>query len=203
MIGWKFEHICFNFQVAGNRCWSCGLACLSNQDLQNHLHEAVMLNDVKPLWDDDQYLKPFMQDDSLLFSFNEDEEGEDDFMALDDQEEIMKDLSYVDEIGIEDINTLKESAHGLGFSEEHGTEEIASTSNGHVNMPSTSKVNLNGIGSKEDAGSSDGRPSDKHSQGSLVNLVARDVKKVNENYFGAYSSFGIHREMLSDKVQPL
>nr|AFK34241.1 unknown [Lotus japonicus] len=33
------------------------------------------------------------------------------------------------------------------------------------------------------------------------NHIAKRIKKVNENYFGAYSLFGIHREMLSDKVR--
>ncbi|CAH8361950.1 unnamed protein product [Eruca vesicaria subsp. sativa] len=32
-------------------------------------------------------------------------------------------------------------------------------------------------------------------------LVGRNVRKVNENYFGSYSSFGIHKEMISDKVR--
>ena len=27
-----------------------------------------------------------------------------------------------------------------------------------------------------------------------------DIKNANENYFGSYGSFAIHREMLSDKV---
>ena len=32
-------------------------------------------------------------------------------------------------------------------------------------------------------------------------LAGRNVRKVNENYFGSYSSFGIHKEMISDKVK--
>ncbi|CAK7336488.1 unnamed protein product [Dovyalis caffra] len=188
-------------QVAENRCWSCGLACQSHQDLQNHIHETVKLKDIKSLLDDDKYLKPFMQDDPLLYSFNEDEEGEDDHMTLDDQEELMRDLRNIDEICIEDANTLKKSAHDCGFFEENGTKEVASTSSSHENMGSSSKMEMVNGGSEEHVGSSDGKPSDSHSKASIVNLVAKDIKKVNENYFGAYSSFGIHREMISDKVR--
>ncbi|CAN7010634.1 unnamed protein product [Brassica rapa subsp. trilocularis] len=32
-------------------------------------------------------------------------------------------------------------------------------------------------------------------------LAGRNIRKVNENYFGSYSSFGIHKEMISDKVR--
>lgn len=31
-------------------------------------------------------------------------------------------------------------------------------------------------------------------------VVADKIQNVNKNYFGSYSSFGIHREMISDKV---
>ncbi|KAG6787757.1 hypothetical protein POTOM_003802 [Populus tomentosa] len=185
-------------QVAENRCWSCGLACQSHQDIQNHLHETVNLKEIKPLWDDDKYLKPFMQDDPLLYSFNEDEEGEDDHMTLDDQEELMRDLSNIDGMCIEDTNTLEKSAHGYG---ENGAKEAASTSSSHENMGNSSKMEMVNGDSEECVGSSDGKPSDKHSKASIMNLVDKDIKKANANYFGAYSSFGIHREMISDKVR--
>jgi protein arginine N-methyltransferase 3 len=186
--------------VAENRCWSCGLACQSHQDIQNHVHETVKLKDIKPLWDDDKYLKPFMQDDPLLYSFNEDEEGEDNHMTLDDQEELMRDLRNIDEMCIEDTDTLEKSAHGYGV---NGAKEVASTSSSHENVGNSSKMEMVNGDSEERVGSSDGKPSDKHSKVSLMNLVDKDIKKANANYFGAYSSFGIHREMISDKVLSL
>lgn len=185
-------------QVAENRCWSCGLACQSHQDIQNHVHETVKLKDIKPLWDDDKYLKPFMQDDPLLYSFNEDEEGEDNHMTLDDQEELMRDLRNIDEMCIEDTDTLEKSAHGYGV---NGAKEVASTSSSHENVGNSSQMEMVNGDSEERVGSSDGKPSDKHSKVSLMNLVDKDIKKANANYFGAYSSFGIHREMISDKVR--
>ncbi|KAJ6713943.1 PROTEIN ARGININE N-METHYLTRANSFERASE 3-RELATED [Salix viminalis] len=188
-------------QVAENRCWSCGLACQSHQDLQNHLHETVKLKDIKPLWDDEKYLKPVMQDDPLLYSFNDDEEGEDNHMTPDDQEELVRYLRNIDEMCIEDTDTLKKSAHGYGFLEQNGAKEVASSSSSHENVGNSSKMEMLNGDSEELVGSSNGKPSDKHSKASIMNLLDKDIKKANENYFGAYSSFGIHREMISDKVR--
>uniref|UniRef100_A0A6N2M6B6 Uncharacterized protein n=1 Tax=Salix viminalis TaxID=40686 RepID=A0A6N2M6B6_SALVM len=188
-------------QVAENRCWSCGLACQSHQDLQNHLHETVKLKDIKPLWDDEKYLKPVMQDDPLLYSFNNDEEGEDNHMTPDDQEELVRYLRNIDEMCIEDTDTLKKSAHGYGFLEQNGAKEVASSSSSHENVGNSSKMEMLNGDSEELVGSSNGKPSDKHSKASIMNLLDKDIKKANENYFGAYSSFGIHREMISDKVR--
>lgn len=54
------------------------------------------------------------------------------------------------------------------------------------------KIMPNGSGQKNQK--------DKQLRVSVANVAAREIMKVNENYFGAYGSFGIHREMLSDKV---
>ncbi|KAG8391100.1 hypothetical protein BUALT_Bualt01G0152700 [Buddleja alternifolia] len=32
-------------------------------------------------------------------------------------------------------------------------------------------------------------------------IAANEIKNINKNYFGSYSSFGIHRDMISDKVR--
>ncbi|XP_002513022.2 probable protein arginine N-methyltransferase 3 [Ricinus communis] len=151
--------------VAENRCWSCGVTCKSNRYLQCHLHDAVNLKDIKLFWDDDRYLKPFLQDDSLLYSFIGDEESEEDFATQVDKEELMKDLRNIEEIRIEDDQTGQVSAAISDKFEGNGIKEVASVSKGPLN------------------------------------LAVTEIKKVNENYFGAYSSFGIHREMISDKVR--
>ncbi|XXG41195.1 hypothetical protein AAC387_Pa01g1713 [Persea americana] len=130
-------------QVAENKCWSCGFNCQSNKDLQAHLHTGVNFEkDGKLPWQDDIYLKPFMQEDAVLHNFGEDEDGEDDCAISVDNEELMQVLvnEYdLREISLDDDNTL--------------------------------------------------------------GVSAKEIKNVNESYFGAYSSFGIHREMLSDKVR--
>lgn len=46
----------------------------------------------------------------------------------------------------------------------------------------------------------EGKTNDKKLRAYFPNRVSKDVKNINEDYFGSYSSFGIHREMLSDKA---
>ncbi|XP_065861554.1 probable protein arginine N-methyltransferase 3 [Euphorbia lathyris] len=152
-------------EVSENRCWSCRATCESIKDLQNHLHEAAILKDVKQFWDDDKYLKPIMEDDSLLYSFTEDEEGEDDITVSMDKEELIKDLANIKMISLEDDNS------------------------GHNSAPSSSKFEGNGM--KEVGPVSKGP----------LNLSSNNIEKVNESYFGSYSSFCIHREMISDEVR--
>ena len=69
-------------------------------------------------------------------------------------------------------------------------EEIHLEDDNTGETSTTHSENFEGNGVKEVASVSRGP----------LNLVAKDIKKVNENYFGAYSSFEIHREMISDKV---
>lgn len=173
-------------QVAERRCWICGVTCESSQGLQNHKHETFSIEDIKPLWDDDRYLKPFMEDDSLLYTFGEDEEGEgeDDYSASIDKDELMRDLKKYEEICIDDENTGDTTVYNADNSDKNGRKEVASASNGHLDV----------------AGSSEKASKDKHLRGSFPTLLSKDIKNVNENYFGAYSSYGIHREMISDKV---
>ncbi|KAJ4720411.1 Arginine N-methyltransferase family protein [Melia azedarach] len=189
-------------QVAENRCWSCGLTCQSNQDLQNHLHETTNFKDIKLLWDDEKYLKPFMQEDELLYSFGDGEEGEQDFDTSFDREELMRDLGNFQGICIDDETTKEKSASNTCTADEKGKEEVGSTFNGLLNMASSSqKMIVDSMDSREHIGAFDKKPKDKDLRVSLVNLSAKDIKRVNEDYFGSYSSFGIHREMISDKVR--
>ncbi|PON98744.1 Protein arginine N-methyltransferase [Trema orientale] len=175
-------------QVAKNRCWSCGLTCQSNLELRNHLHETVSLEEVKPLWDSDQYLKPFLQDDSLLYSFGEDEEDEDDHTA--EKEELMTHVKNFEDICID--NESRDTY------DQYGKEDVASISGNLLSVGSSSgKSAVNGLTS----GEPERDTNDKSLRAYFPNRAAKDVKIVNEDYFGSYSSFGIHREMLSDKVR--
>ncbi|KAK7271496.1 hypothetical protein RJT34_27447 [Clitoria ternatea] len=180
-------------QVAENRCWSCGLTCQSNHELQNHLHALTNFNDIKSLWNDDRYLKPFLQDDSLLYSFGEcDEEGEDEQITHMD-EDLMRNLMNTEEVFHDDQNAVKKVVVNEGEYEACRRKESASVSNHHLYCTSSSN--------KELINGSDKDPEDGHLMICSQNHVAKQIKKVNENYFGSYSSFGIHREMLSDKVR--
>ncbi|KAG7576937.1 Protein arginine N-methyltransferase [Arabidopsis thaliana x Arabidopsis arenosa] len=143
--------------------------------------ESDDFKDVKFPWDEEKYLKPVWQEDSLLYSFADDEEDEEDTF---DREEVMEDLRKLGDLCI-DVEAL-----------------------GETSMSNNDKCNINGSkdvtllsncnGLKDDliVNGKDAEP--KVCDGRLVN---RNIKKVNENYFGSYSSFGIHKEMLSDKVR--
>ncbi|BAT93360.1 hypothetical protein LR48_Vigan05g005100 [Vigna angularis] len=182
-------------QVSENKCWSCGLTCLCKRDLQNHLHDVIDFNEIKTLWNDDRYLIPFLQDDSLLYSFGEcDEEGEDEQITPID-EDLIKDLMNIDERISDDHDSTEK------FLVDDGKCD-ASFSIDHLNRDSSSKRELiNGKDSVGHALCSDKDPKKGPLIANSQNHIAKHIKKVNESYFGSYSSFGIHREMLSDKVR--
>ncbi|XP_042481349.1 probable protein arginine N-methyltransferase 3 [Macadamia integrifolia] len=187
-------------QVAANICWSCGATCQSNKDLQNHLHEPVNLKDSKLLWEDDKYLRPHMQEDSLLHSFAEDEDDEDVQTTPIDREELMKDIGEV--LDLEKICIDDENASNMVPSRPDTVEgvrkEASCATSGFFNVNHTW---VNDIEAREDSGLANGKQKIRHLRGSLVNTAAKEIRKVNENYFGSYGSFSIHREMISDKVR--
>ncbi|KAK7401372.1 hypothetical protein VNO78_12794 [Psophocarpus tetragonolobus] len=182
-------------RVAENRCWSCGLSCQSYRDLQNHLHDVVNCNEIKTLWNDDRYLIPFMQDDSLLYSFGEcDEEGEDEQITPMD-EDFIKNMMDIKESVCDELDAVKKMVV------DDGKHEIASISNDHLNRASSSKELINGKDPREHVSCSGKDQEEGHLMINSQNHIAKHIKQVNEGYFGSYSSFGIHREMLSDKVR--
>ncbi|CAD5322812.1 unnamed protein product [Arabidopsis thaliana] len=159
-------------QVAENMCFSWKI-------------EADDYKDVKFPWDEEKYLKPFWQEDSLLYSFADDEEDEE---VTFDREEVMEELQKLGDLSI-DVEALGESS--MSNSDKcniNGSKDVTSLSNCNgLKQSSADDLIVNG---------KDAEP--KVCDGRLVN---RNIRKVNENYFGSYSSFGIHREMLSDKVR--
>ncbi|EYU42922.1 hypothetical protein MIMGU_mgv1a002861mg [Erythranthe guttata] len=175
-------------QVAVNKCWSCGVKCSSNEDMQKHLHAAVNFDGSSFPWDDDRYLHPFLQDDSLLYSFDEDEEEENDeadAMSV-DTKELASYLSQFERIDIHD-----EGASSNGF--RNGGKDADLSSNKDTNTANTSKTPID----------VDARVHSENGvcKSSSLKIAANEIKDINKNYFGAYSSFGIHRDMISDKVR--
>lgn len=157
--------------MAENKCWSWKI-------------EADDFNDVKFPWDEEKYLKPVWQEDSLLYSFADDEEDEEDTF---DREEVMEDLRKLGDLCI-DVEALGETSM---------SNNDKCNINGNLDVTLLSDCNGQKQSSADDliVNGKDAEP--KVCDGRLVN---RNIKKVNENYFGSYSSFGIHKEMLSDKV---
>ncbi|CAF2127283.1 hypothetical protein HID58_011246 [Brassica napus] len=134
-------------------------------------NKAVDVKDVNFPWDDEKYLKPFWQEDSLLYSFADDEEEEEE-----EEEEALDRESL-----IEDLQKLGD----LSIDDVSVNKDVTLISNKQSCVDGLVVVN----GKDEEARVCDGR------------LAGRNIRKVNENYFGSYSSFGIHKEMISDKVR--
>ncbi|KAL2461114.1 putative protein arginine N-methyltransferase 3 [Abeliophyllum distichum] len=176
------------YQVAENRCWSCGMTCQSLRDLQNHLHGVVNFEGSMLQWDNDRYLNPILQDDALLYSFAEDEEDEDgDNMSFDPKE--LVNWNQFEQISIGDEICSDRYVSQLMTPCENVGKEVASASDSGIRA---------GV---EDAVSSFRNENDEQFNVSSAKIVANQIRDINKSYFGSYSSFGIHREMISDKVR--
>ncbi|KAJ8573053.1 hypothetical protein K7X08_009564 [Anisodus acutangulus] len=172
-------------KVAENKCWSCGIICRSKEDLLNHLHEVVSFDNGKFPWNDDEFLKPFLNEDALLYSFDEDDV---DNMPI-DKEELIK--GFV-QISIDEDDFTFET-------EEN--KPIASSLSGEKSTSRTDTSFSNGIVAAEAGVSSCRNPNDQDYSLYIAKVEANKIKDVNKSYFGGYSSYGIHRDMISDKVR--
>lgn len=135
------------------------------------------------------YLKPFLEDDSLLHSLSIDDDDDDEGghgvpMGRGQQRSAGNgvlaepprgndDLSTVSEGNGPDVSALFEKECAIGGTQGEGTESLA-----HGTNDSQLKV-------------------------ARASVNAKAIRAVDDSYFGSYSSFGIHREMLSDKVGSL
>lgn len=215
-------------EVAENRCWSCGSVQDSNEALLKHIQtsnhssfasDSHYSRDGGFIWQDDKYLAPFLQDDSMLYSFEE--EGEDTMENINgddvvDKEELLRELGGV---CLKDIQSLVDSLTDDDNDDELsdlasinlGTTESASRTTGpgaannrkEVYGLKTNNNKSNGVITVEETSrqSSLVKTKDKRSKVTFSNVAEKEIKTINESYFGAYSRFAIHREMLSDQVR--
>ncbi|XP_068659284.1 probable protein arginine N-methyltransferase 3 [Aristolochia californica] len=193
-------------QVAAIRCWICGLTFQDNMDLLNHLHpEHTFDKNGEFPWEDDKYLKPFMSEDAFLHSFGMDEDDQDECTPTVDREELLREVDSVNDfagICLEDENVLDavfselDYVNGTFKKVHEDVHEFPIAGNKAKNV-----VAGNGMSGGELGRFPARERKDKSLKVSFANVAAREIKNVNENYFGAYSSFGIHREMISDKVR--
>ncbi|XP_009607187.1 probable protein arginine N-methyltransferase 3 [Nicotiana tomentosiformis] len=176
-------------KVAENKCWSCGIVCRSKEDLLNHLHEVINFDEGLFPWNDDEFLKP-LNEDALLYSFDDADEGDDveDVMSV-DKKELIKDFEHIS-IDEDDFE-----------SETEENKPIASIQNGGKSASVTDATFSNGIVTAEAGASSYKNLDDQDSSLYIAKVAANKVKDVNKSYFGGYSSYGIHRDMISDKVR--
>ncbi|KAI7749371.1 hypothetical protein M8C21_000721 [Ambrosia artemisiifolia] len=160
-------------QVAKNQCWSCGSTCESRKELQDHLHEPSGFGGSNLPWDNDMYLKPYMEEDNLLYSFDEDEEVDDDDMV--------RSIDGLEKMSIDDETDLESYVLDFNLLKSCKENEVKGA---------TSISEINGESSGE-----------KKSKNFSLKAADRGIMIVNKDYFGSYSSFGIHKEMISDKVR--
>lgn len=138
-----------------------------------------------------------MEDDPLLHSFAADEDDED-YNVLMDKEELMRALlSNEDFIKLcnDSQDILKDSSSELDIVQNIGNKQDQA----EIMACHFDKMKADGILTEQNLGPFH-RRKEKQLRFSIANVTSREIKHVNENYFGAYGSFGIHREMLSDKV---
>lgn len=177
-------------KVAENKCWSCGIICRSKEDLLNHSHEVVSFDNGKFPWNDDEFLKPFLNEDALLYSFDEDDEGEDDVDNMPvDKEELIKDFEQI---------SIDEDDFTFGTEEN---KPIGSLVSGENSASVTDTTFSNDIVAAEAGVSSYRNTYDQDSSLYIAKVAANKIEDVNKSYFGGYSSYGIHRDMISDKVR--
>lgn len=142
-----------------------------------------------------------MQGDSLLYSFDEDEEIETDYITVVNKEELMRERRKFEEIFIDNGMHGEKVTYDYGTLDRNENKDVASASNDLLDMGSCLGNNsIDGILSEEYVRSAKGKTNEKHLRAYMPNLASKNVKIVNEDYFASYSSFGIHREMLSDKA---
>lgn len=188
-------------QVAKNRCWACGCSFGSKEDLHGHLHDIVNFEERILPWDDDKYLNSFLQEDPLLHSFFDDDECEEDYNVIADDDELVR-IWKTEKIKIDDESDLEKMAPACNSSLKDGSKQIvydASATHSSLEVPSDnvtfSSCNLS------NGGPSFGNPNNKPLRDFPAKISDTEILNVNRSYFGSYSSFGIHREMISDKVR--
>lgn len=182
-------------QVSENKFWSCGLTLTTKKDLLNHLHEAFSISDDRLPWEDEKYLKPFLQEDPLLFNFVEDSEDDEDTTS----DEKMKDLIKFGDIHINDDKEVQSQLHEMSIFCGNKKKDVASAAMSYSTQGHPDEVEINVIEVKDNG--SDRKMMDGSMGVSIAKVTANAIKSINKSYFGSYSSFGIHREMISDKVR--
>ena len=154
----------------------------------------------------------------MLYSFEE--EGEDTMENINgddvvDKEELLRELggvclkdvqNLVDSLTDDDDDEISDLASinlGTTKSASRTTGPGAANNRKEVYGIETNNNKSNGVITVEETSrqSSLVKTKDKRSQVTFSNVAEKEIKTINESYFGAYSRFGIHREMLSDQVK--
>lgn len=164
------------------------------------MHDIVNFKECTRPWDDDRYLNSFLQEDPLLHNFFEDDEYEEGYNVLADDDELRRIWSGTEKMNIDDQSDLETMAPACNSPLEDGSKQFDYALATH----SISEVPLvKGTVSSSDlsnGGTSFSYTHNKPLQNFSAKISETEIMNVNRSYFGSYSSFGIHREMISDKV---
>ncbi|KAH7437356.1 hypothetical protein KP509_05G067400 [Ceratopteris richardii] len=167
-----------------------------------------------PPWQDEKYLKPFFENDALLYSFEESFEDDTSLERVNTQ--IIKDclgdteleslLLAACEVNDEDATSSATAGfktlplYGHPVSDQYGSKE---QDNGHPHQVDSKEKSVE-TGADDIPAHNVCAVLKKHRNKlkvSFTEVAARERYSINQSYFGSYSTFGIHREMLSDKVR--
>lgn len=113
----------------------------------------------------------------------------------------MRNLGSFEKIHIDYENNIEPRTSDFVKPLENGIKEVEDDGNNNnlgTEIP-LEKVIVNG-GERKYVVSSERKTNDTHMIISPAKAVENKIMNTNKNYFGSYSSFGIHREMISDKV---
>lgn len=180
--------------MAANKSWSFAEICSSDEKLMGH-------GQTKNLpWDDDKYLNPFLEDDAVLYSFDDDDE--DDSFSVDPTEPALSQFEHlkVDE-GCSSMHTSECDSSTL----ENGCQNGAKVINYDHHNGTDGENQFDMLIADDVTDISNGalalkRTTDDKRSASYSRSSPDDIERTNKSYFSSYSSFGIHRDMISDKV---
>ncbi|XP_051147439.1 probable protein arginine N-methyltransferase 3 [Andrographis paniculata] len=188
-------------QVSADKCWCCAKSFNSTEELQKHLNECSLAGNTIP-WEDERFLTPFLQDDPLLYSFDECEECEDENCMPLDSEELAMHISNVEHLKFDDEDSPDRYVSEIVSPSENGAREADFISeNGTKTVTDLGRLTANRISSSSDGTSSSANMDNKKHSASASKSAENEIENINKNYFGSYGSFGIHRDMISDKVR--
>jgi protein arginine N-methyltransferase 3 len=182
-----------------------------------------------PAWEDDKFLTPVLENDPLLYSFDDEGEDDDvgEMNAMDRTtalRELLDGNSTSTSTGLQVLaepgskNDLADLAKVFLSLDDQTREELASPvdvaprasdvpaqpSLQDDGAPDLIAVDCDEEASVKSSNGTEPRPSKKKDKKDLkvtfAEVAKREARNVNKDYFGSYSAFGIHREMLSDKV---
>lgn len=134
-----------------------------------------------------------------MHNFFEDDECEEDYNVIADDDELVR-IWNTEKLKIDDESDLETVAPACNTSSKDRSKQsvCASATHSTLEVPSD-KVTVSSCYSSN-GGPSFGNPNKKPLRNSPAKISENEILNVNRSYFGSYSSFGIHREMISDKV---